>query len=438
VRWTDPVQQIEAAANLKTVVDFQVSGEPVDLAGESAATLSVSEVIRRALQHDPNLQMSLARVRSALAEANQARLLPNPVLNVALRFPSGGGGKPAIEAGLAADLLAVLGQPRRSSAADNRLRSASADALTTALDLLAEAQERYIAAQALEAQRALLDERLGLVRRLLDLAKSRLAAGEAAQLDVLTFDAERVRIEAEIMQQEADSTDARLQLARLIGQPSAQAEWTLPRWTAPHSLWAGEARWIAAALEHRPEIKSAGWELAALGDEVALSRLSPFDGMTLGVDAERDDQWTIGPALSAPIPLMDFGQERAAKAEANRIEARHKFTRTRRLVIEDVRRAFTAMNASQHALNKVKAELIPLEQRRREQAEAQYKNGFADITAVLLAEQELKAAQVSQIELQQKVSLAEVRLERAVGGPAVIEQTQRNMPSTNPTTKAGN
>lgn len=436
VRPPDAIQQIEAAANTKGSVDFQVIGEPIDVADPMDATLTIDEAIRRTLQHDPQLQISLAKVRSALADANQARLLPNPVLSVALRFPSGGNGKPTIETGLTADLLSILQQPRRTSAADHRLRAASADALTAALNAIAEVQEVYVAAQSLDAQLKILNDRLALVRQLRDLANDRLAAGEAAQLDVLTLDTQRVGIEADMLERRGELLDARLRLARLIAQPSSSAAWKLSPWTTPRSNSSSESQWIAIALQHRPEIHSSSWELAALGDDVSLARVGSFDGLSVGADAERDGQWSVGPAINAPIPLMDFGQERFAKAEANRIEARHRFTQIRRRIVEDVRRAIAAFTAANQAAAKVRDELIPLQERRREQAEAQYKNGFADVTAVLLAENDSKEAQINLIALQQKVSLARLRLERAVGGPAFMELAAQQAASTQPTTQA--
>jgi outer membrane protein TolC len=337
-----------------------------------------------------------------------------------------------IEAGIAADLLTILQQPRRTTAADNRLRATSADVVTAALNVIAEVQERYASAQALEAQVGVLTERLDLVKRLLDLAKNRLAAGEAARLDVLSLDTERVGIEANLIERRGDLTDERLRLARLLGQPSAPADWKLTRWSPPHSATVAGTAWITAALQHRPEIQSAEWELTAFGDDVALARSSAFDGFQVGADAERDDRWTVGPAISTPLPLFDWGHERVAKAEADRIAARHRFTQTRRQVVEEVRRALASMRSAQTALAKVRDELIPLVERRHEQAEAQYRNGFADITAVLLAEQDLKDAHVQLIELQQKAALAEVRLERAVGGSAVVARI--NTPTTNRST----
>jgi outer membrane protein TolC len=124
--------------------------------------------------------------------------------------------------------------------------------------------------------------------------------------------------------------------------------------------------------------------------------------------------------MAVPIPLLDWGQARRAKLQAQQIEARHRLTQSRRQVVEEVRRAVEALRASQAALQKVRTELIPLADQRREQAEASYKNGFADITAVLLAEQEAQAARAKLIELQQKVSSARFRLQRAAGGPADV------------------
>jgi hypothetical protein len=83
----DPVRQIGEATNVKDAIEFRSVGEPVDVAEATTDSLSLQQAIERALRHDPDLQIALARVRSALADAKQARLLPNPVLSVALDSP---------------------------------------------------------------------------------------------------------------------------------------------------------------------------------------------------------------------------------------------------------------------------------------------------------------------------------------------------------------
>ncbi|HUS61873.1 MAG TPA: TolC family protein, partial [Acidimicrobiales bacterium] len=201
--------------------------------------------------------------------------------------------------------------------------------------------------------------------------------------------------------------------------------------------WSGDERiWVQAALERRPELQARQWELAALGDEVALARLAIFDGTEVGMDAERDEgKWSVGPAVSTPITIFDWGQARRAKAEALRIEARHHATETRRQVVEDVRRAVARLTAAQVALNKVESELLPVQQRRHEQAEEAYRGGLADSTALLVAEQDLQASRAKLVEVQKDAGLALIRLHRAVGGSGVATSVERAMPTTLPTSR---
>jgi outer membrane protein TolC len=336
-----------------------------------------------------------------------------------VRFPEGGGGS-IVEAGLSADVLAVLLRPRRVGAADSRLRGAIADAMTTVLDVLAEAQETYAAAQALDAEMAVIGERRRTVQRLLDLARARVAAGESGQLDVITLDADRAALDVDAAERAAELRRERLALARLIGQPSGTAEWTLPPWSAAPLTLADETALVAAALEQRPEVQARRWELAALGDDARAARWAVLDDSSVGADAEREDDWSVGPAVVAPLPLLDWGQARRRKAQAQLVEARHRLTQTRRQVVQEVRQAAAALIATHAALAKVGDELIPLQDRRLEQAEAAYRNGLADITAVLLAEQQAQATRSRLIELQRKAASARVQLERAVGGPGIV------------------
>jgi outer membrane protein TolC len=413
-------------------IRFDVTGGPTEVEESGPESLSLVDSVQTCLSREPRVQAALARVRVALAESKQSGLLPNPVLNVAFRFPDGGG-KPQIDAGLTADLISLLRRPALTSAANNRLRAAAAEAVGAAIDAVAEVQEVYAEAQALDAQLAVLDEQVKLNDRLLQLARDRLEAGESGRLDVLTLDAQRVELETEAIQRRADTRDKRLVLARLLGRPSKETDWQLDPFR-PAERWSGDERaWVSVALQRRPELQARRWELAALGDEVALARLAYLDGTDVGVDAERDDGWSLGPAVSVPITLFDWGQARRAKAEAQRIEARHRATETRRQVIEDVRRAVARLVAAQAALDKVQSELLPVQQRRHQHAEEAYKAGLADVTALLVAEQDLQASRAKLVEVEKDAALSLVRLHRAVGGSGVALSIPPPAPTTLPT-----
>ena len=436
---TTPKPEIAApvarATGMSDAITFQVKGETLDMNEAAEATLTLSDAVRRTLSHDPAIQAALARVRIAQADAKQDRLLPNPVLNVALRFPEGGGST-VIEAGLAADLISVLTRPGRTTAADNRLRAESAQAVSQVLDVLSEVRQTYVAIQTLDAQLAVLRERMGIVDRLLNLARSRLQTGFGTPLDVLTLEAQRLELEAEVAERELEQRDERLTLTRLIGQPSGEMEWRLEPWEPNRAIASPESSWIALALDNRPEVQARRYEMAALGAELKLTRFAPFDGSEVGVDAERDDgDWTIGPAASVPIPLFDLGQARRSRARAAVIEASHNLTAARRQVVQETRQAHAAFTSSLSNLQRVRDQLVPLLERRLAQAEAQFKAGRTDVTGLLLAEQELRAGRTQLVELQRRNTEALIRLQRAVGGPGIAASLESAEPAPGPSTK---
>lgn len=416
-------------------VVFMERGRPTDEAEASPSYLSLDYAVRRSLEVDPRLQAAIARVRMAQADAHQARLLPNPVLSVIFRWPDGGG-KPEIDAGLSADLIALLSKRGQVSVADNRLRAASADALATSLDVLAEVQTNYLAIQANDQLLKVLEERQRIIDRLLQVARTRLDAGEGTRLDSLSLQSQQVELRTEIAERQLERREARLVLARLIGQPSGAVDWQVQPWTA-NTLPAGSERsWIATALTFRPELQKQRYELAALGAERKLSGFALFDGAEVAVEAERTDgEWSVGPGASVPVPIFDWGQARRDKADAAISEASHQLTQLRRQIVEEVRREHGVYLATAENLDRVRKELIPLARQRQEQAEAQFQGGQTDITGLLQAEEESRAARTRQVELERRNGEALIRLRRAVGGPKVATMASTPYPATAPTTQ---
>jgi len=413
-------------------IAYHVEGGPVDVGEAPGEVLELREAIRRSLRHDPGIQAAISRVRLAQAEAKQARLLPNPVLSVVFRFPESGGDA-TIEAGLAAELVSLLSRPGKVSAADNRLRASAASAVSVALDVIGEVKQRYVAVQSLDAAQGALQERMQIVTRLLDLARSRLRAGEGSRLDVVTLDTQQVELEAEIADRQLELREERLVLARLLGEPSGSTNWRLMPWHVAEIKSLPEEKWISLALQNRPEVQAQRFELSALGADLSISRFAPFDGAEGSVDAERDGgNWSVGPGLSVPLPVFDFGQARRDRARSALEEGRHNLTRLQRQVIEETRRAYAGFTASQENLVRIQDRLIPLAQQRLDLAENQFKAGQVDVTGLLLAEQDLRAARIRLVELQRRNAEALIRLQRAAGGfgespstvPATIEASR--------------
>ena len=392
--------------------------EGVEAGAATPGALTLAEAVARTVEHDPRIQAALAKAASARADAGQSRLLPNPVLSFAVRFQEGGG-TPIYELGLAADLVSLLGRPRRISAADNNLRAAVRSVMTEVLDACAETHEAYAAARAADRELESLRARRGRSDRLLEIGRARLKVGEAASLDVLVLESERLSIDVEIADKQAERAEARLALARLIGSPGGAIDWEL---STPDPVEPGEepeGAWLDAAMRARPELQAKRWELAALGDESALAAWAPWEGADVGAHAEYDAGWSAGPAITAPIPLLDWGQARKARARAAILRARHEMTELRRKVVEEVRSAHARYAASAEALRKARGELLPLQQQRWERTRAAYEAGETDLATMMLAEDDLSTARGTVITLENKAATAAIRLLRAAGGGGV-------------------
>jgi cobalt-zinc-cadmium efflux system outer membrane protein len=404
------------------VVVFRTDGGPIDASPPAADVLPLADAVRRAVETSPELQAALARVRVAEAEADLAALLPNPILSLVFRFPEGGG-KPDIEAGLAADLLAILQRPRRSSAAAHRLEAEAAKALSSALDVVAEVRELYALVQVLEELVPLLENRLSVLDRLREVAEARLELGEGTRHDVTTLDSERLELAVEASRKRQELRLARMSLARRIGEPGGSAAWRLDPWQEPPAVPTAEQPWIDAALRARPEVLAIQWELRAFGEEIALARGSAWDGASLGVEAEREDDWSVGPGVATPLPLFDTGSARKRRASALASEAQHRLLLAQRDVVEDVRTSLAALSGTQANLERVVSELIPLQERRRSEIDEAYRLGHVDVTALLFAERALQETQALRVGLEREVSTALLRLERSVGGCSVFDST---------------
>lgn len=397
--------------------------------------LTLARALRLAVQHDPRIQAAIAAVRAAEADALQIRLMPNPILTASVRFREAGG-DPVYDIGLAGDLLWLLQRPRKVSAADAHLRASVSDAIESLLDVLEEVQEAYNNSQGIEEELQALKERQQLTARLLKLGEARLKAGEAAGIDVIALQTQQLQSEVDVEEKLQEQTEAALNLARLIGQPSAALTFRLAPRTALSPITGPESQWIDAALRSRPDLRAKRWELAALGDERALTELAWIEGTQVGPQAEWDQDWTVGPGITMPLPIFDWGQAKNAKASAELMQARHQMTQLQRQAIQEVRTQYLAYSASLSTLAKTRQQLVPLLEKRADLTRKSYQAGETDVANLLLAEEDLIDGRMKMIALQRKTLTARAKLQRSVGGFLIPPRGERSPgPATLPSSR---
>jgi len=410
----DTAKHVQSAASLANAIQFHTNALPVEAAA-APSRLPMATAIERALHQSTELQIALGEVRAAQADARQSRLLPNPILNIALRLPEGGG-RTIIETGLTTELAKLLGRPRRISAADARLRSASAQAVTVALDVMHQTQQNYFEAVALRQETAILAQRTARLSELLRLTEVRLAAGEGTQLDVVTLKAEVATANLDLREARRRINRAHFALAHRLGQPAGRFDWELATPLYTQIALRGERDAIAHGLRVRPEMQANRWQLAALRDDKALAKLSWMEGAAAGLRTERDGDWSIGPTAQVPLPLFDSGEARRAKARAQAIAARQRVAQTARKITAEIREAHDAVAELMTTARQAQTQLLPLHEQRVDLERKVFEAGQEDVTRLRLAELDHLEAQLKHIRLQHQTALAILRLDRAVGG----------------------
>ena len=225
----DTLRAMSDVADTAASIEFRKvgpDGAPLDESITPGA-LDMAETVRRAVTTDPGLQAALARVRIAAAEADQARLLPNPVVFVVVRW---GAGTPQVEASFVQDFVQALQIPTRASAADNRLRAAAAGAISTALDVASDARRIYTEAQAASALVPALEQRLAAVDHMASIAKDRAAVGEGAAADAATLEAQRISLQVDIARARLAEREGTLKVfffARFVRSACTDEGWPL-------------------------------------------------------------------------------------------------------------------------------------------------------------------------------------------------------------------
>jgi outer membrane protein TolC len=155
-----------------------------------------------------------------------------------------------------------------------------------------------------------------------------------------------------------------------------------------------------------------------------VAAFSPWLPDDAGVHAEHDGDWRVGPTFSVPLPIFDFGQAAREKVLAQRSLARQELEEQQLEVIEEVRLAYATYRQALEALAGARDRLLPLQNLQFQQAQRAYQSGDTDVATLLLAQSDQEETLSKILELQEKVTVARVKLERAAGGAGVADRLE--------------
>lgn len=400
----------------------------------------LGQLMRDAQANNPNLELAMHRVTEAraLARADSAGLFPFLTLGATaqrsrgsgtLQFQFAGGRTrtvmgPSLDLAYEVDFWGRVRNQSRAGAA--RAEAEQSDYQTALLGLQSELALNYFALRAQDAQIALLHRTVELRRKTLDLARTRFAAGDIAQIDVAQAETDLAATQAEAIGLEKRRAELEHAIALLLGTTPAQ-------FRQPAHAIGGTPPSIPASvpsdlLERRPDIAAAERQMAALNAEIGVARAALFPSLTLGVTGGTQTSyfskifnaasrvWGMGPA-AVEWPLLRGGAVRAniAASQARYDQAAASYKNTVLTAMREVEDALAgiAVMKRQAAAQET---TVAAARRALELSQKRYDSGLVAYYEVLDSQRTLLRAEQEATRIQGERFLATVLLIKALGG----------------------
>ena len=322
-------------------------------------------------------------------------------------------------------------------AAEAEAAAAGADLDTARADLRFEVTRAYWAvATSTEAVRVLKESVARAEAQVRD-ARQRLDVGLVPPSDVLTFEAQQSSEELQLIEATNLLESSLIELRRLIGAvPDApiaisdRLDTPLGSGPTPPQNSAETETMVSEARKQRPELQALAFRFE--GAEARRTAVGAGNKPTIALGAgydfakpnakifPREDIWQPSWDLGVNVSwtFYDSGRTRAEVAEAaasvRAIEARQKDLDT--VVSADVRQRLLDLRSSQAAVRAAETGVRAATEARRVLGD-RFAVGVATTTDVLVAQEQLLAAELARARALASVRLNEARLQRALGRP---------------------
>lgn len=380
-------------------------------------TLTLSAALVRALEASPRLAEAQAGVDEARGRRLAAGLYANPELSVR-------GGARLLDDGPRPDVAVELSQAlslsgqrgHRVAVADDELREAEARLAHIRQALATRVHLAFIEAVRAQDLVVLAAAGVELAERLRVASQRRLAAGDAAALDVQVSRAELGRAEDTLTRARVDEAIAQVALAEVLGTEPGSPVRVVPGPSLAREL-PSLAQVLSEAKQRRADLEALRLAVDTARSRVELARANSVPGLTLsaGVAVEGGSDVIVGGGVSMALPLFDRGQGEVAAAEAATRRRQAELRQGELELAREVTAAYvlyTRSTAAERAFDErvvgTMAETTELLQRAFDAG----KIGFAE---ALVLRKSLLEARVNAVETRARAAQAAVVLDVALG-----------------------
>jgi len=285
--------------------------------------LNLPEAVRLALENNPDLHASRARVEAAAGRAYQARKWKNPELELNAEDWPVSNGNGFSDAKQTIGILQTLPYPGKKSL-DRRIGGAGvklseAELAVRQTEVVRDVKAAFFRALASEQLVTSSIDLLSVAESSAATARKRVDAGSAAYQEQLRAEVQLEQARTELADFERDWATSRQALASVIGRPDlANASLSGAMAESPDSDLLGAVG--ENALDRHPSATAARADVERADLEQRRARLEPYPDVRVGISGGRigeTDQSIIQLGLAVPLPILDTGKGKKREARAN-------------------------------------------------------------------------------------------------------------------------
>jgi cobalt-zinc-cadmium efflux system outer membrane protein len=395
--------------------------------------LTVETAVQIALLNNRSLQATFEEIGLSAADLIEAATIPNPKIDLAIRFPDKPPSGTYIDYSAAIDFLSIIMIPLKKRVAKDQLEAVALRVADETLELVSQVKGAFYS---LQASQQLL-KRFQLIADTsaasLDLAQRQHEAGNITDLAMAQQQASYSRSRLDIATTEAEIRRNREKLDRLLGLWGADTDWQIagelpevPSSEVPmRSL---ERLAISQRLDLQADYLHFTSQVKNLGLTKAFRLLGALD---FGIESERetDSQTRTGPTFAIELPIFNQGQARIARGEAALRQSQDRFEALAVDIRSQIRELRDELASKREIARFYKDELLPGQRRILNESLINYNAMAIGNFELFTTKAEEARTEREYIEAVRDYWMTRAELERAVGGnltPRVFGQGGRD------------
>jgi cobalt-zinc-cadmium efflux system outer membrane protein len=382
--------------------------------------LTVESAVQIALFNNRSLQATFEGIGLSAADLIEAATIPNPKIDLSVRFPDKPPSGTYIDYSAALDFLSIVMIPLKKRVAKDQLETSALRVADEILELVSQVKEAFYS---LQASQQLL-KRLQLIvdtnAASLDLAQRQHEAGNITDLALVQQQASYSRSRLDVATAEVEIRRNREKLNRLLGLWGPDTDWQIvgelpevPSSEVP--MKSLERLAISQRLDLQADYLLFTSEAKNLGLTIAFRLLGALD---FGVESERetDAQTRTGPTFAIELPIFNQGQARINRGEAALRQAEDKFEALAVDVRSQIRELRDELTSKREIARFYRDELVPDQRRILNESLLNYNAMEIGNFELFTTKAEEVRTEREYIEAVRDYWITRVELERAVGG----------------------